>query len=130
MTPEQLPPDEAARWMSVAARDLNAAKLLSAEEPFASVFHSQQAVEKAAKAFLASQNVPFRKTHDIQELGQQCAALNPSLAALLADADYLTDYAVVFRYLDAPSTPDQQEAEQALRTARQIYEQVASLLVR
>ena len=130
MTPEQLPPDEAARWMSVATRDLNAAKLLFVEEPSASVFHSQQAVEKAAKAFLAFHNVPFRKTHDIQELGQQCAALNPSLAVFLADADYLTDYAVVFRYLDAPSAPDQQEAEQALQTAHQICEQVNFLLVR
>jgi HEPN domain-containing protein len=93
-----------------------------------SEFHSQQAAEKSAKAFLAYHNVPFRRTHDLQELGGQCAALNPSLAPVLAEVEDLTDYAVVFRYLDAPREPDQEEATVALERARRLYEQVSSLL--
>ena len=80
MTPEALRRDEAGRWLAQARKDLNAARLLASAEPSRSVFHSQQAAEKAAKAFLAFHDVPFRKTHDLNELGGQCAALNPSLA--------------------------------------------------
>jgi hypothetical protein len=35
---------------------------------------------RRAKAFLTFHDVTFRKTHDLNELGGQCAALNPSLA--------------------------------------------------
>jgi hypothetical protein len=47
MTPEQLRRDEANRWLAIAGKDLNAARLLAAVEPTGSVFHSQQAAEKA-----------------------------------------------------------------------------------
>src|SRR5438034_9167601 len=77
MTPEESRRDEAARWCAQGRKDLNAARLLASAEPSRSVFHSQQA-EKAAKAFLTFHDVPFRKTHDLNELGGQCAALNPS----------------------------------------------------
>jgi len=58
MTPEQSRRDEAGRWLSQAQKDLNAARLLAAPEPSRSVFHSQQAAEKAAKAFLVFHDVP------------------------------------------------------------------------
>ena len=109
-------------------KDLNAARLLASAEPSSSVFHSQQAAEKAAKAFLALHDVPFRKTHDLNELGGQCAALNPSLAPLFQAASDLTDYAVVFRYLDAPREPDESEATVALGTAARVFEAISVLL--
>ena len=40
-----------------------------------------------------------------------------SLVPLFKDASDLTDYAVVFRYLDAPCEPDEGEAMAALETA-------------
>lgn len=60
MTPEGWRRNEANRWLAVAAKDLHAARLLTKEEPWAAVFHCQQAAG-------------------------------------------LTGYAVVFRYLDAPT---------------------------
>jgi HEPN domain-containing protein len=128
MTPEESRRDEAARWLAQARKDLNAARLLASAEPSSSVFHSQQAAEKAAKAFLALHDVPFRKTHDLNELGGQCAALNPSLAPLFQAASDLTDYAVVFRYLDAPREPDESEATVALATAARVFEAISVLL--
>jgi HEPN domain-containing protein len=128
MTPEESRRDEAARWLAQARKDLNAARLLASAEPSSSVFHSQQAAEKAAKAFLALHDVPFRKTHDLNELGGQCAALNPSLAPLFQAASDLTDYAVVFRYLDAPREPDESEATVALGTAARVFEAISVLL--
>ncbi|MDR3719628.1 MAG: HEPN domain-containing protein [Bryobacteraceae bacterium] len=97
MTPEESRRDEADRWLSQARKDLNAARLLACEEPSRSVFHSQQAAEKAAKAFLTFSDVTFRKTHDLNELGRQCADLNPALTPVFREASDLTDYAVVFR---------------------------------
>lgn len=128
MTPDELRLDEAKRWLAAAAQDLNAAGVLLSAVPSRSVFHSQQAAEKSAKGFLARHNVPFRKTHDLKELGSQCAALNPALSPALREAADLTGYAVAFRYLDAPHEPDQIEAAQALEIAQRLYEQVQRLL--
>jgi HEPN domain-containing protein len=128
MTPDELRRDEARRWLVLAGKDLNSARLLTAEEPANSVFHIQQAAEKAAKAFLAFHNVPFRKTHDLKELGAQCIAVDSSLSSLLEEAANLTEYAVVFRYLDAPRELDDSEAAGALETARKVYEQVRAAL--
>lgn len=93
-----------------------------------SVFHSQQAAEKAAKGFLAFHDVPFRKTHSLGELGEQCIAIDASLAGIMAESKKLTDYAVVFRYLEAPHEPDQAEAAEALDIARRLYNDVLRLL--
>ena len=128
MTPEELRRDEANRWLAIASKDLRAARILAAEEPTGSVFHSQQAAEKAAKAFLAFHNVPFRRIHDMKELGEQCIALDPSLFTLMREANDLTAYAVEFRYLDAPREPDEAEATAALKKAQRLYEQVLALL--
>jgi HEPN domain-containing protein len=128
MTPDESRRDEAARWIAQARKDLNAARLLAQEEPSRSVFHSQQAAEKAAKAFLAFSDLPFRKTLDLNELGHQCAALNPALTPLFQEASDLTDYAVVFRYLDAPREPDEAEAVAAIEIATRVLETIRTLL--
>jgi len=62
------------------------------------------------------------------ELGGQCAALNHSLAPLFQEASVLTDYAVVFCYLDAPHEPDESEAMAAIGTATRVLEEISALL--
>ena len=64
MTPDELPRKEASKWLREAAKDRRAAEVLAGPEPSRSVFHSQQAAEKAVKAFLTFHQIPFRKTHD------------------------------------------------------------------
>jgi HEPN domain-containing protein len=71
MTPDELLRDEAAKWLRQAAKDRNAAQILLEAEPSRSVFLSQQAAEKAAKAFLTFHQLAFRKTHDLADLGAQ-----------------------------------------------------------
>ena len=128
MTPEESRRDEAGRWLAPSSKGSQRARLLASEEPSRSVFHSQQQPEKAAKGFLAFRDVPFRKTHDLNELGRQCAALNPALTPLFREASDLTDYAVVFRYLDAPREPDKDEAVVAIATATRVVEAIGLLL--
>jgi len=68
-------------WLTKASDDLRAANhQMSAEPPLMedAAFHCQQAVEKSLKAFLSWQDQPFRKTHDLIELGRQCAEIDPS----------------------------------------------------
>jgi HEPN domain-containing protein len=122
MTPDEWRRNEAHRWLAVAARDLHAARLLASEEPPAALFHCQQAAEKSAEAFLAFHDVAFRRTHDLNELASQCIALNADLAPILLEAAGLTEYAVVFRYLDAPREPDEVEVERALAAAQRLYD--------
>ncbi len=120
MTPNELLHREAAKWLEQAAKDLNAARSLANPEPSRSVFHSQQAAEKALKAFLTFHQTAFRKTHDLTQLGSHCATLDPTLEPSLREAEGLTDYASLFRYPDAPYEPDVDEALRAIEIAGQL----------
>jgi len=69
-------------WLARADDDLKAAEhLLKPSPPHlrSALFHCQQAAEKALKAFLAWHDVPFSKTHDIEQIGEACIALDASL---------------------------------------------------
>lgn len=87
---------ETRAWFEKAAEDLRAAAHdLRAEPPLveASVFHCQQAAEKAMKGFLTWHGRTFRKTHDLVELGACCVDVAPALDATLSEAAPLTEYA-------------------------------------
>ncbi len=118
-------------WLVRAANDLRAADHgLTAEPPllFDVVFHSQQAAEKALKGLLAWHDEPFRKTHSLVELGEQCVGVAASLEPLLRRAAPLTEYAWKFRYPRGPLEPPVGDAEAALTLAREVYEVVLALL--
>ena len=61
------------------------------------VFHCQQATEKLLKAFLVWHDVVFRKTHNLEELGEQRLAIDPTLREVVDRAVPLTEYAWRFR---------------------------------
>jgi len=115
-------------WLRKAELDLRVAEhLLSPSRPGLEadvVFHAQQAAEKALKAFLTLHDVAFRKTHSLEELGRKCQAIEPSLAGLVDQAAPLTEYAWKFRYPGEPEEPTRHEAEEALATARRVYEAI------
>ena len=122
---------DAKAWLAKADMDLKAAAHeLTAAPPFTAdaVFHAQQAAEKAMKGFLAWHDVPFRKTHDLAEIGHQCAGLDPSLESLLMRAASLTQYAWKFRYPGEPEEPSREEAECSIALARRVYEAIVALL--
>ncbi|MGC8874680.1 MAG: HEPN domain-containing protein [Chloroflexia bacterium] len=116
---------ECRAWFRRARSDLDAAAIrLGAPEPRpeSAVFHCQQAVEKAWKAFLVWHVVPFRKTRDLRELGEACVAMDGSLKAVAERAEQLTPLAWVFRYPGEPEEPPLDEAAEALALARQACE--------
>lgn len=122
---------ETKAWLRKAAIDLIAAKHdLSPSPPLLAdaVFHCQQAVEKVFKGFLMWHGIPFRKTHSLEELGEQCLDLDQTLKALVDQAVPLTEYAWRFRYPGDPEEPSREEAEETLRIAREVYEALMARL--
>lgn len=115
---------EAKGWLAKAKVDLRAAEHeRTADPPITTdmVFHAQQMVEKSLKGFLSWNDTPFRKTHNLVELGEQCAKLDNTLEVLLKRAAVLTEYAWKFRYPDESEEPTTQEADEALELAKQVY---------
>ncbi len=128
MQPEKARLQDVRAWLSKAELDLRAARhevSAPAEALWGDVmFHAQQAAEKSMKAFLAWHDVPFRKTHNLEELGHECAALDTTLAPVAGQAAPLTEYAWKFRYPGEIDEPDRARAEEALATARNIFEEI------
>jgi len=132
MAPDEARREDVRAWLRKAALDLRAAEH-GMSEPEASlwpdvVFHAQQAAEKAFKAFLAWHDVPFRKTHNLEELGRACISIDATLRPIVDRAAPLTEYAWKFRYPGEPSEPSHEEAEEALDTAREVLESLTSRL--
>lgn len=118
MTPDELRLDESRAWLHRARRDLRAAELLVAGKAFAeALFHCQQAVEKACKAFLTFHQKPFRKTHDLSELSPECLAIDHSLRPAVEGIETLTKYAWRFRYPGGSYEPGEKEALEGLSKA-------------
>lgn len=118
-------------WLLKAAEDLRAAAFeLTAQPPLSSdiVFHAQQTAEKVLKGFLTWHDRPFRKTHNLVEVGEACATLDVTLETLLRRAAPLTEYAWKFRYPGEPEPPPLDEAEAALALAREVYDAILNRL--
>lgn len=101
MPPDSAREEDVRAWPDKAVDDLRtAAYVLTAEPPITSAvaFHAQHACEKSLKAFLAWHDRPFRKTHNLEEIGEACLALAPSLRDTIDRAVPLSEYAWRFRY--------------------------------
>lgn len=109
--------------LELAREDLAAAKALDEAEDVSnskSGFSSQQAVEKALKAVLATQGIDFPYTHNITLLMQLCEDAGFELPEGLADADRLTPYAAALRY--GLGNPEAVASEDALKWATRAIE--------
>jgi HEPN domain-containing protein len=133
-----MPPDpvlaaETRAWLAKAASDLRAAEhALTAQPPLRSdsAFHCQQAVEKAMKGLLTWHNVPFRRVHSLEEIGEQCLQFEPSLRQIVDRAVPLTEYAWKFRYPGEMDEPTAIDAQAALATAHAAYQSILGCLPR
>src|SRR4051794_39105050 len=95
MRPDEARFQDVRAWLSKAELDLKAAvhDISAPDEALWGdvMFHAQQAAEKSMKAFLAWHDVPFRKTHNLEELGQQCMSVDAILAPVADQAAPLSD---------------------------------------
>jgi HEPN domain-containing protein len=86
-----------------------------------SLFHAQQATEKALKAYLAYRNQPYRRTHDLMELLDLCIAADSSFSSLVISAAALNPYGVGPRYVRLATPPRAEDAQGSLLLAREAY---------
>jgi HEPN domain-containing protein len=108
----------------------NAQHDLLATPPFIrdALFHCQQAVEKGMKALLTFHDLAFRKTHNLEELGELCIRIDGTLAPAVEEVTPLSEYAARFRYPGAPWEPTLQEAQESLRVARSFVDMILQRL--
>ena len=120
-------------WLTRASHDLRSSRALaSLDDPLldTAIYHCQQAAEKSLKAWLQSNDDPFPRTHDIEDLVEQASGINPDFGEFAGAAAVLTPYVSAFRYpggFDEPM-PTREEFDEALQHAQAIYDFVLNLL--
>ena len=123
--------DEIQQWILKSKRDLMAAKLLVESKQSlldVAVYHCQQSVEKALKGYLTSQDVIFKKTHNLSVLLALCIPFSSDFEEFRDATEMLTPYATDFRYPQNVFEPEQAEAEEAIEAAELILNFVVQLL--
>ncbi len=123
--------EETQAWLRKALEDLRGAEvLLQADPPFASLaaFHAQQAAEKSLKAFLLWNSRIFGKTHDLQRLGRECADIDGTLEDVSNRVAPISVYAVEPRYPADLPNPSIDQAKEALRLARELFDAILARL--
>ncbi len=111
---------EARAWLRKALDDLRAPGVDLEADPALledAVFHCQQASEKLFKAFLTAHDRGFRKTHDLDILGEECIGLDPSLEPEASAVAELSVFAGQFRYPVDSEPPTRPEAEDTVQRA-------------
>jgi HEPN domain-containing protein len=87
--------------LTAARSDIRAAKALAADADQSNDvigFHAQQAVEKAIKAVLVASGIEIPRTHDLRFLLDLVAPHLNTAPEPIAQADWLTPWAVAARY--------------------------------
>lgn len=111
------------QWMDKAKSDLATAHILiHGEERHldTGVYHCQQAVEKALKAFLTVCGSTITKTHDIELLVTLCSEHDCTFSRFLEMATEITPYATEFRYPGEVMEPSDIDAETACHIASEV----------
>ena len=118
-------------WFIKSNEDLREAEfILTAFPPFiaSSLFHSEQAVEKALKGFLTWHQTAFT-TDDLEQLRVLCAEVDVSLGEVLQPVDQLTEYGFRFRYPNELDEPTFDHATDTLRLAAAVVGAVLAKVV-
>jgi HEPN domain-containing protein len=89
-------------WVKKAENDFKVASQILRRRkdvvPDAACFFAQQCVEKYLKARLIEAGVVFPRTHDLLQLLNLCASVEPLWLSYGKAVDAMSDYAVDFRY--------------------------------
>jgi HEPN domain-containing protein len=125
-------PAFARAWFEQAEADLRAAELSAAGGAYEwACFQSQQAGEKALKAYLYARGLTSIITHSLRRLLQECRALDRAFEDLAEAGRLLDQHYIATRYpsgLDTEVPPtryyEQGDAETCVRSARSILERV------
>jgi len=119
------------QWIMRADDDLRLAELIQKDKDpvyWAIAFHAQQCAEKALKGVLTFHDIRAGKTHDIENLLRLSSPVVEGLEKLTEQAKDLSVYAVDSRYPVPHGDVSNNEAIEAVGTARKIFECVLNAL--
>ena len=118
-------------WLKRARSNLARAKLPKLDEALWEdyCFDAQQAAEKALKALLLFNNIPFRFVHDIAELLTHLEQNGFELPEEIRAGAELSDYAVEARYPSPMEPVTELDYKEALAISEQIVSWVTKNLV-
>ena len=112
-------------WLAHAESDLRITQICRSDSgvlPNQTVFHAQQAAEKAIKAVLLEHKIRFPRTHDLGELIvliQQHAVMWPFAPD---EVEALSPFAVETRYPDDTDRLSENEVSEAISLAEKVIE--------
>ncbi len=119
------------QWIMRADDDLRLAELIQKDNDpayWAIAFHAQQCAEKALKGLLTFHDIRAGKTHDIEKLLRLSSPVVDELERFTEQAKTLSVYAVDSRYPVPHGDISNNEAIEAIETARKIFECVLNAL--
>jgi HEPN domain-containing protein len=121
--------DLARGWMQKGDSDrLNAERTVQTDGPYdTACFHAQQAAEKSLRSIIAFSGKPIPRTHDLEDIYDECLTVAHELALDRMELSVLTPYAVQLRY-DMEFWPDQATGKQALAAVYRIRAAVLAAL--
>ena len=132
------PKANALRWIREAEHTLGVAeRIYNLQEAYNFVcFLAEQAAQKALKAVRYLDGARFISIHSVSELIKEVSQKRPEFSPLRPQATILDQYYLTTRYPDAVAEPaipseifTQEQAQQALRIARAIFEKSKSLIL-
>jgi HEPN domain-containing protein len=122
--------EELRQWFAIADEDLRVAKLL------AEMYHPtpiericnlcQQSAEKDLKGYLFFNQVEFPKTHNLIDLLDLCAQIQPDFENFVRKCRFLTSFAVMPKYPNELQITEE-DAKNAIRFAEEIKEFVVNI---
>jgi HEPN domain-containing protein len=117
-------------WLRKADRDFSTmnreAGVTESRNTDAITFHAQQCAEKYFKGYLQEFDLSVPKTHDLSVLLELAEKKQSEFKSLQKDCNFLTYFAVRFRYPGEDPTFD--DAEQAIVSCKRIRKLIRELL--
>lgn len=119
-----------AEWVRKAEGDFVAAehllRLRKNPQPAMVCYHCQQCAEKYLKAYLLRHNVPFERTHALEDLNKECEKVDGSFQFISDWLKFLSPYANETRYPGREFSV--KEAREAVATMKQVRKFVRARL--
>jgi len=112
-------------WLKKAQSDLKMAKkgLRDDDDTLdCVVYHTHQCAEKALKGYYIFKGKPVDRTHDLEYLLKICSEIDFDFLSLKNYVKKLNPFSVQSRYPDDRFYIDRQEAEDAIKVAKKIFD--------
>lgn len=111
------------QWLYKAEQDLGSAQHLLAGQFYGTaIYHTQQAAEKAFKAYCVYINIPVPRTHNLDALCQLCQNSDIDFQNIYLNAIDLNGLDVAFRYPNVQFEPTETDVINAVKLASDILD--------